>query len=251
MLVSREDQGVGEQGGCWRGMRRVAVTASLLAGQRKYVVMLLGANVSTVGLIVRSSGMAMMRGGCLLTAVIHRKHWTTVCSSGDLGRLDVNLYLLTGSLILVVVDGITDVGCKIVLGVLSALSSWPAEGPSVSTESRARIAGSGTHIRESCNGWVSLARRAIGRPLWTRQRTIFRTNPFHYNKLICGKYFESFQVNVPVTLQYLGVGERTVTRVSYPSTRIWRRTLSQIVQFCVCKLCCWTDRVKRESCVRE
>lgn len=179
-------------------------------------MMLLSTNVSAVGLIVCSSSMAMMRSRCLLTAVIHREHWTTMRGGSDLGRLDINLYLLAGSLILIIVDSVIDVGREVVLGILAALRSWPAEGPSVSTKSCACIAGSGTHIRESCNGWVSLARRATGRPLCTRQR-IFCTNPFHYNKLICRKYFESFQINVPVTLQYLGV-ERT-TSVSYLSAK--------------------------------
>lgn len=170
--------------------------------------MLLGTNMSAVGLIVRSTGMAMVRSRCLLTAIIHREHWTSVRGGGNLGRLDINLYLLTGTLILIIIDGVIDICREVILGIFTGLRPWPAEGPSVSTKSCACIAGSGTHIRESCNGWVSLAGRGFGRPLCTRQR-IFRTNPFHYNKLICGKYFESFQINVPVTLQYPGAERKT------------------------------------------
>lgn len=167
--------------------------------------MLLSTNMSAMSLIVCSTSMAVMRSRCLLTAVVHCKHWATMRGSSNLGRLDINLYLLTGSLILIVVDGVIDICCEVILGIFTSLCPWPAEGPSVSAKSCACIARSGTHIRKSCNGWVSLARRGIDRPLCTRQR-IFRTNPFHYNKLICGKYFERFQVNVPVTLQYLGAG---------------------------------------------
>lgn len=114
--------------------------------------MLLGANVSAMsGLIMRSARMAMMRGRCLLTTFVHRKHRTTVSGRGNLGRLDVDLYLLTGSLILIIVDGVTDVCRELALGVLPGLRSWPTEGPSV-PESCARIPRSGTHRREGCDG---------------------------------------------------------------------------------------------------
>lgn len=158
--------------------------------------MLLSANVSTVSrLIVRSRCMAVMRGGCLLATLVHREHRTTVSSGRDLRRLDVDLYLLTGALILIVVDGVTDVGRELALGVLPGLGPRPAKGPGVPTESSACIARSGTHIRERCNGWVSLARRGgtgCRRLLQRFYRCIFRADPFHYNKLIRRKYFERF-----------------------------------------------------------
>ena len=75
----------------------------------------------------------------------------------NLGRFDINLYLLTGSLILIIINGVTDIRRELALGILPGLGPWPAEGPSVPTESCSRIARSGTHIRQSCNGWVSLA----------------------------------------------------------------------------------------------
>lgn len=156
--------------------------------------MLFSANVSTMSrLIMRSRCMAMMRSGCLLTTFVHRKHWTTVSGSCNLCRLDVNLYLLTGSLILIVVDGITDVRREFALGILPGLGPWPAKRPRVPTESCARIARSSTHIRQRCNGWVSLARRGTGcRHLLRFYQCIFRADPFHYNKLIRRKYFERF-----------------------------------------------------------
>lgn len=179
--------------------------------------MLFSANVSTMGrLIMRSPCMAMMRSGCLLTTLVHRKHWTTVSGSCNLCRFDVNLYLLTGSLILIIINGITDIRRKFALGILPGLCPWSAKGPSVPTESCTRIARCSTHIRQSCNGWVSLARRgAAGCRLLRFYQCIFLANPFHYNKLIRRKYFERFQINVPVTLQYLGLGYQI--QVSYLS----------------------------------
>lgn len=191
--------------------------------------MLLSANVSAVGrLIMRSARMAMVRGRCLLTTLVHRKHRTTVSGSGNLGRLDVDLYLLTGTLILVIVDGVTDVGGEFALSVLSGLSTWSAERPSV-PESCARIPRGGTHIREGCDRWVSLAGRGT-RALSRVCQCIFRASPLHYNKLIRGKYFERLQVNVPVTLQYRGLAGKV--QVSYlcqerPSDRTLRTTRYQ------------------------
>lgn len=75
----------------------------------------------------------------------------------NLGRFDINLYLLTGSLILIIIDGVTDIRRELVLGILPGLRPRSTEGPSVPTKSCTRIARSGTHIRQSCNGWVSLA----------------------------------------------------------------------------------------------
>lgn len=186
--------------------------------------MLLGANVSAVGrLIMRSARMAMMRSRCLLTTLVHRKHRTTMGGSGNLGRLDVDLYLLTGTLILIVVDGVTDVGGEFALGILSGLRPRPTEGPSI-PESCACIPRSGAHIREVCDGWVGLAGRGT-RALFRVCQCIFRASPFHYNKLIRGKYFERFQVNVPVTLQYLGLGSKT--RVSYLCSKSGRHRSTQ------------------------
>lgn len=175
--------------------------------------MLFSANVSAVSrLIMRSTRMAMMRGRCLLTTFVHRKHRTTMSGGGNLGRLNVNLYLLTGTLILVIVDGVTDICREFALGILSSLCPWPTEGPSVRPKSCARIPRSSTHICQGCDRWVSLARRGTG-ALFGVTQCIFRASPFYYNKLIRGKYFERFQINVPVTLQYLGLGDKR--RVSY------------------------------------
>lgn len=195
--------------------------------------MLFSANVSAVGrLIMRSARMAMMRSRCLLTTFVHRKHRTTVSRSGNLGRLDVDLYLLAGSLILIIVNGVTDVGREFALSVLSGLSTWPAEGPSV-PESCACIPRSGTHIREGCDRWVSLAGRGGGggtRALFRICQRIFRASPLHYNKLIRGKYFERLQVNVPVTLQYHGLAGKI--QVSYLcQERPWNRTLEELDGF--------------------
>jgi len=189
-------------------------------------MMLLSANMSTVGrLIMRSAGMAMMRSRCLLTTFIHRKHWTTMSGSGNLGRLDVDLYLLTGALILVVIDGVTDVGGEFALGILTGLRPWPTEGPSI-PESCACIPRSCTHVRKSCDRWVSLAGRDT-RALFRVCQCIFHASSFHYNKLIRGKYFERFQVNVPVTLQYLGLGGKM--RVSYLCQEWpWNRMLQEL-----------------------
>lgn len=171
--------------------------------------MLFSANVSAVSsLIMRSARMAMMRSGCLLTAFVHRKHRTSMSGGGNLGRLDVDLYLLTRSLILIIVDGITDVGGELALRVLPGLGPWPPEGPSV-PESCTSIPRRGTHIRDGWNRWVSLAGRGTCAFFRVRQRSIFRASPLYYNKLIRGKYFERFQINVPVTLQYLGLANKT------------------------------------------
>lgn len=168
--------------------------------------------MSAVGrLIMRSARMAMMGSRCLLATFVHRKHRTTMSGSGNLGRLDIDLYFLTGSLILIIVDGITDVCGKFALGIFSGLCPWPTEGPSV-PESCACIPRSGTHIREGSDRWVSLAGRGT-RALFRVCQCIFRASPFHYNKLIRGKYFERLQVNVPVTLQYLGLADKI--QVSY------------------------------------
>lgn len=138
-------------------MCRFAI-ASTFVTQCKYIVMLFSANVSAMGrLIMRSPCMAVMRSGCLLTTFVHRKHWTTMSGGCNLSRFDINLYLLTGPLILIIIDGVTDIRCELGLGILPGLSPRSAEGPSVPTESCTRIARSGTHIRQSCNGWVSLA----------------------------------------------------------------------------------------------
>lgn len=137
-------------------MSGVAVASSLVARDRKYVVVLLllaRPNVSAVGLIVRRGRhrrrrSAVVRGGCrLLAALVHRKHGTTVRGGSNLGRLYVDLYLLARSLILIVVDGVTDVAREIVLSVLARLRARSAEGPGVSAESRGGVARSGAHIR--------------------------------------------------------------------------------------------------------
>lgn len=197
--------------------------------------MLFSANMSAMSrLIMCSTRMAMMRSRCLLTTFVHRKHWTTMSGGSNLGRLNVDLYLLTGSLILVIVDGVTDIRRKFALGILSGLCPWPTEGPSVRPKSCTGIPRSGTHICQGCDRWVSLARRGTG-ALFRVTQCIFRASPFYYNKLIRGKYFERFQVNVPVTLQYLGLGNKR--RVSYLcQERPWNRTLYKLDRFCIREL---------------
>lgn len=175
--------------------------------------MLFSTDVSTMGcLIMRSTRMAMMRSRGLLTTLVHRKHWPTMSGSGNLGRLNIDLYLLTGTLILIVVDSITDIGGEFALGILSGLCPWSTKGPSV-PKSCSCISRSGTHGRKGSDRWMSLAGRGTRALLRVFCQCIFRASPFHYNKLIGGKYFERFQVNVPVTLQYLGLGGKT--RESY------------------------------------
>lgn len=141
-------------------MRRVAITATLVAGQGEYIVMLFGTDMSAMGgLIMRSAGMAVMRSRCLLTTLVHREHGATMSGSGDLGWFDVDLYLLTGALILIIVDCVTDVGSEVVLGIFAGLCTWPTKGPSI-PKSCACITRCRTHCRQSRHRQVSLTGRS-------------------------------------------------------------------------------------------
>lgn len=107
--------------------------------------MLFGSHVRTVRLIMCSC-VAMMSGRRLLTTLVHCEHGSTVGAISHLGGLDVHLDLLTGSLVLVVVDCIADVRRQVTLRVLASLGTRPTERPGV-PEPSTWIAGSGTHVR--------------------------------------------------------------------------------------------------------
>lgn len=132
--------------------------------------------------------MAMMRRRGLLTGFIHCEHRSTMRAIGNLSRLDVNLYFLTGPLVLIVIHSITDIRRKFALSVFTGFCTRPSKGPGV-PKSCARVARSSAHVCESRDGGVGLAGRGAGGPLRVRQRIVC-ADPFHYYKLVCGKYFE-------------------------------------------------------------
>lgn len=130
MLVRGKDQSVGKEG--WRrsGVVGITVAASLVAGQGKDVVVLLGSDVRGVaGLIMGSCAVSVVCcGWCLLAAIVQCKHSPSVRTVLYLGWLDIDLYLGTGGLVLIVVDRcIADGTGDVALCVLPAIVSGTAE----------------------------------------------------------------------------------------------------------------------------
>lgn len=71
--------------------------------------MLFSTDMRTMCLIMSSTGMAMMRCRGLLTGFVHGKHRSTMRTIGNLGWFNIDLYLLTGSLVLIIVYCIANV----------------------------------------------------------------------------------------------------------------------------------------------
>lgn len=89
--------------------------------------------------------MAMVRCWGLLTSFIHSEHRSTMRTIGNFGRLDVNLYLLTGTLILIIVHRVTNIRSKFTLCIFSGFRTRSTKGPGI-PKSCAHVARSGAHV---------------------------------------------------------------------------------------------------------
>lgn len=161
-------------------MRSVTLTTSLFTIQWENVVVFFSANVRTMRLIMSSACVTVMSSRSLLTTFVHSEHGSTMGAIDVLSRLDIDLYLLTGTLVLIVINGVTNISGELALCVLSGLGTRPAEGPGI-PESCACVARGCTHICKGNNGGVGLAGGYIGRPLRPCQRILLllRTNSLH------------------------------------------------------------------------
>lgn len=169
-------------------MRSVTLTASLFTIQWKNVVMLFSANVRTMRLIMSSACVTVVGSWSLLTTFVHSEHRSAMSTINVFCRFNIDLYLLTGTLVLIVINGVTNIGSELALCVLSGFGTRPTKGPGI-PESCASVARGCTHICKGNDGGVVLAGGYIGRPLCLCQR-ILRTNALHYDKLIGWKYFD-------------------------------------------------------------
>ena len=150
--------------------------------------MFLSTNMCAVRLIMSSSCMMSCRS--LLTSFIHSEHGSTMCTVGNFSWFNVNLYFLTGSLVLIIIHSITNICSKFTLCIFSGFCSRSTKGPSI-PKSCAYVARGGAHVWQRSNGGGGLAGRTARRPLRLCQRIVC-TISFHYNKLVGGKYFERF-----------------------------------------------------------
>lgn len=126
-------------------MRRLAIATSFVARQRKHVVLLLNTNMRSVRLIMSSSCITVVRRWSLLTRFVHREHRSTMRTIGKFRGLYVDLYLLTGSLVLIIIHSVINIGRKFTLRVLPGFRPRSTKGPGV-PESCAHIARSGAHV---------------------------------------------------------------------------------------------------------
>lgn len=126
-------------------MSRVTIATSLVARQRKYIVLLLNTNVRPVRLIMSSSCMAVVGSWGLLTSFIHSEHRPTMRAIGNFSGFNVDLYLLTGSLVLVIIHSVANIRGKFALRILSGVGTRPSKGPGI-PKPCAHVARSGAHF---------------------------------------------------------------------------------------------------------
>lgn len=150
-------------------------------------MMFFSANMRTMCLIM-SSCVTVVGSRSLLTTFIHSEHRSAMSTINVFCWFDIDLYLLTGTLVLIVINGVTNICSKLALCVLSGFGTRPTKGPGI-PESCSGVARGCTHICKGNNGGVGLAGGYIGRPLCLCQR-ILCTNSLHYDKLIGWKYFD-------------------------------------------------------------